>query len=1846
MRKHRLFLYALFASQFLLVRQALPQDTTLPTVEQILPAAGTSVAQLGQIEVLFDEDVTGVDASDLLINGVPATDLEFGIPGQFTFKFPQPPTGTVQVAWAPVHGIQDLASNDFGGGVWSYTLNPALAFFDVRINEFMADNENGIRDEDGTHQDWIELYNAGSTAVNLGGWSLTDDPLNLNKWRLPPTVQLGPNGYLLVWASGKDRTNIAALHTNFKLDKGGDFLALVLPDGITTVSSFSPSYPPQQTDVSYGRDRLDPNIVGFYSTPTPNAPNAVSGPTGFTADVIYSVPSGTFTTPFDLTLSTASANAVIHYVLVTNAMTASALATNVPTTNSPIYTGPIRVELTTEVRARAFEPGLLPSTPKTESYILISPNVLSFSSDLPVCVLHALGASTVPSTWLSGLIMTFGDGLERSSLTNAPQLATRMGFHIRGSSTLNQAKSNFRMEFWDEFNQDDHHPFLGMPSESDWVFYGINGFDPGLMHNAIYHWLGKQIGVPYMRTRYVEVFRKVGPGPVTTNDYFGLYLVEESPKISKDRLDLATLSDQDTNAPAITGGYLLKIDRADGATERSFTPPTIGSIRPTPAAIVYWDPGYRPVESDPRRLAQINYLQSYILNFITNLSSANYTDPVTGYAKYINPEQWIDHLIANIVPFNVDGYRLSGYFYKDRNGRLEQGPQWDCDRCLGTGGTTTPQSDNRCFSPRYWRLPASDVGTDNGTDFFGVSNVGVSWFTPLFRDPEFWQKFIDRYQAFRTNEYATNAIYAVIDGFYEEIKEAQVREQAKWGTTANSFTWPRSGVQSVNGYTFDFGPADNFGRGRFTNEVNFQKKWLVDRFNFMDTNFLSMPILPLGTASVTPGSSVTVIPASEANTLLLYTLDGTDPRLPGGAVAPNIKTNTGTLTLTITNNVRLFARCYNTNHFNMTNSGSQVGKPLINSYWSGPVAATYYVSVPPLRITELMYHPANPPAGNTNDADNFEYIEVKNIGATPLNVNRFRIRGGVDFDFPNQLLAPGQYAVIVRDAAAFQSRYGAGPLILGSYSNNLANDGDHLVLEGSLREPILDFNYRDDWYPITDGPGFSLVNTNENGTLDSWSLKSSWRPSGSVNGSPGAADAAPPTLAAVYINEALTHTDPSPGDAIELYNSTGAAVNIGGWFLTDSFNSPKKYRIPDGTMISANGYVVFYESNSFGTGSNSFALSSKGDAVYVFSGDGAGNLTGWVHGFDFGAQANGVTFGRYVISTGEDHFPVQTTPTLGAANSGPKVGPVVISEINYNPPDLHYPLARVDNTLDEYIELHNISGATAHLYDDANPSNTFRLRDAVSFSFPQGASIAANGYILVVSFDPSDPSALQRFLSANPVTPGTPIFGPWDGKLDNTEDSVELARPDLPDPPGTPTAGFVPYILVERVRYKNTLPWPVGANGLGASISRLNDSAYGNDPANWRAAVKTPGAPTPVGGTPPTVTMQPVNAVGIETKSVMFSVSATGTAPLGYQWTFNEQTIDGAINPVLMLNNLTPNDAGVYACYVLNPAGTTVSSNATLTVLRVAVINQQPITAYPRIRPDPLALDPTNATFTVVASSTTPISYQWKYNGTNIPGATSSTLVVSNVTLAKAGTYTADITDSVATISTTNSMLIPLITPVVTQPPLSLTVATGALVGVSVTLGDGNPPPFYYEWRRASTVIGAFSLMEKSSFFTFRAPATIGTQAYRLIITNLATTNVQAVAPTFSVTTVADSDGDGIPDGYEAAIGLNTNNAADALADLDGDGMTNLAEYLAGTDPIDPNSYLRIDQTTTPGVTKLQLGAISNRTYSVQFAPQLPGPWSRLADIPARTTNHVETIQDPIGAGNRFYRIVLPAPSP
>ncbi|MCH1507256.1 MAG: lamin tail domain-containing protein [Verrucomicrobiales bacterium] len=237
----------------------------------------------------------------------------------------------------------------------------------IRINEFLADNTSTtIMDEDGTTPDWIELHNPDGGSVNLDGWHLTDDPTNLTKWQFPAVSIVG-NGYLLVFASSKDRrpTNGAPLHTNFSLNAGGDYLALVATDGTTILSEFGSAeadYPKQKPGNSYGffGDGLQ---IGFILEPTPETSNnEADGVLGFVADTDFSVSRGFYDAPFALTITSATPGASIRYT--TNGDWPSETSGN-------LYNGPIEVNRTMPVKAIAYRSGYVSTNIDTHTYILV-----------------------------------------------------------------------------------------------------------------------------------------------------------------------------------------------------------------------------------------------------------------------------------------------------------------------------------------------------------------------------------------------------------------------------------------------------------------------------------------------------------------------------------------------------------------------------------------------------------------------------------------------------------------------------------------------------------------------------------------------------------------------------------------------------------------------------------------------------------------------------------------------------------------------------------------------------------------------------------------------------------------------------------------------------------------------------------------------------------------------------------------------------------------------------------------------------------------------------------------------------------------------------------------------------------------------------------------------------------------------------------------------------------------------------------------------------------------------------------------------------------------------------------
>lgn len=513
---------------------------------------------------------------------------------------------------------------------------------------------------------------------------------------------------------------------------------------------------------------------------------------------------------------------------------------------------------------------------------------------------------------------------------------------------------------------------------------------------------------------------------------------------------------------------------------------------------------------------------------------------------------------------------------------------------------------------------------------------------------------------------------------------------------------------------------------------------------------------------------------------------------------------------------------------------------------SGLAFAASLSAAPVISVSELNY---NPPGGS-----DYEYIELINLSGGSLDFGGFKLTTGITYTFKAGTIVPaGGRIVLCNTRSAFLARYGTAGIVLGSgsYSGKLSDSGDTLTLVSPLGAQVFKFTYDSSgaWPSRANGLGSSLECIDPAGDLND---PLNWRSSTEYNGSPGRAGIG--SQKAVVINEVLTHTDPPIEDAIELYNLTDAAIDLGGWYISNSRANPKKFRIPAGTLIAAHGFKVFYELagtgsplgfNSKGTGNDpEFTFNSAhGDEAVVVSADAAGNLISWIDAVSFDSAQHGVSFGRYpdflgpltamdhvtlgspVDDTYPPEFLTQFRTGSGASNALPRVGPVVFNRIQYHP----------SLNQDEFLEFINTASTNLPLFDVRFPTNTWRIRNAVDFDFPTGVVLKPDEKCLVT---PLTPAAYRAKYS---IPPSIQVFGPWTNLLNNAGDTVELFKPDPPQEPPHPDAGYVPYIRVEKISYLPSAPWPSEADGTGAALQRINPRVFGNNATNWTTdAIQTP----------------------------------------------------------------------------------------------------------------------------------------------------------------------------------------------------------------------------------------------------------------------------------------------------------------------------------------------------------------------------------------------------------------------
>ncbi len=702
----------------------------------------------------------------------------------------------------------------------------------LTVSEFAAANDRGfstVVEGKDTWSDWIEIQNASGDSLSLDGWYLTDDPENLTQWPFP-AIPIEGHGHLIVWASGifaEDHPEnwpyvdeLGYYHTNFKLAREGGYLALVSPD-LQVVHEYASheitdgvwGYPSQEEGVSYG---LCSGEQTFLPLPTPGTANLPECVVQCAAPVV-SHENGTFVNSFLLEIDCPTPNAEIYFTLDGgDPVQASGRGVS-----SSRYTGPVIINGSAEVMVRAYEPNMLQSATTNRSFVALSSEVASFSSNLPIIIVDTGRQNVSGALRLvkAAFIDTAQDG--RAHIAGPVDYVGRGGMRVRGSSSSGFAKKQYALETWDTANEDLDVPILGFPADSDWILYGPSQYDLPLISNALAYALSDQAGRYAVRTRFCEMYLNTNDAVVSSSDYIGLYIFMEKIKRGADRVDAEKLEPWDSTEPRISGGYVLSIDRSGDGSFRTNRGSNFNYVYP---------------KGEDVTSRQTAWIKRYLSEMETALYGPDFKDPAWGYARYIDVNSFIDHHILNLLPLNVDAFRLSGYMYKGREDKLALGPVWDFDRALNS----TDSRDDRADS---WS------GGGGGTDF-----LNYFWWNRLFQDPHFWMQYIDRWFEMRRSVYSQANLYATIDSMVDEISEAQVRNAQRW-------------------------PQYRPRYGGFAGEVRALKDWLDVRSAWIDSQFIAPPVFNQYPSPRESEWVVTLANPHGAGTIY-YTLDGSDPWVP------------------------------------------------------------------------------------------------------------------------------------------------------------------------------------------------------------------------------------------------------------------------------------------------------------------------------------------------------------------------------------------------------------------------------------------------------------------------------------------------------------------------------------------------------------------------------------------------------------------------------------------------------------------------------------------------------------------------------------------------------------------------------------------------------------------------------------------------------------------------------------------------------------------------------------------------------------------------------------------------------
>jgi hypothetical protein len=857
-----------------------------------------------------------------------------------------------------------------------------------------------------------------------------------------------------VFASGKDRRVAGAeLHSNFRLDAAGEYLALVRPDGIVAQEFI---FGHQRQDVSFGAAG---STNQFLLTPTPGAVNG-SGVLGFVADTKFSTNRGFFSNAFSLTLTSATPAAEIWFT-----MDGSVPEAGGPT--STRYGGAIPIANTATVRARAVLSGYAPTDVDTHTFIFPSTAARQPASPAGYPTFwqgyaadYAMDAQIVNNTTpgyditnallsLPSLILVApvndwfgaaggiyansdrqGDDWEREASVElifpdgSPGFQVEAGVRVHGYTSRYHStslKHSLRVSFRDRYgpsklrfplfpdagvNQIDALTLRACSTDSYPVVDGAPRWEPRRASYLRDQWMRdtmRDFGQLTSHGRYVHLW--------INGLYWGLYNAVEA-------------LDADFAAEYLGG------DKTEYDVIKDY---------------FFVDDGNRAAWDGAAALAA----QGFATEAAFQRLLGNNPDGTrnTNYPVYLNLSNYVDYVMVHITA-GANDWPLNNWWSCRRRGPASEGFRfcvWDQEEGIYSLARTQNVFCQPFAEASETLFCAGAQGQYHGAYFYDILRR---------TSPSFRQLFMDRAWFAHTGggPLSPGASAARWLARQNEINRAIVAETARWGDARRTPSYTRAGhwlpeMQLVAGY------------------------WASNVFNAIQ-RYRNVGLWPLlgppgfsrdgGYFTNTFALGLTHTNAAGA---IWFTTDGSDPRAPGGSPSAGAQRFSAPVSLSVA--VRVRARVTD------------------GSNWSPPADATYlpYQALTNLVVTEIYY---NPPGANGVEGEAFEFLELKNCGTFTLDLSGLRFTAGISFTFTNgTALAPGAYFVLARDAAGFAARFPATRLH-GLYSGKLDNDGEVLTLQNSIGDTVFSFAYGDapPWPASADGSGAALHRIDFSGSAD------------------------------------------------------------------------------------------------------------------------------------------------------------------------------------------------------------------------------------------------------------------------------------------------------------------------------------------------------------------------------------------------------------------------------------------------------------------------------------------------------------------------------------------------------------------------------------------------------------------------------------------------------------------------------------------------------------------------------------------------------------------------------------------